>query len=269
MAARCPSSDRWFRPGRCRRGRGCRRSSRRRERRTRAAGPTVAWRAAGARCAGRCHDVAGCGPAGVSRREHDVAQRSSPGEGEPPFERAGANDGEVGNHHLTLRCPMRCRCIRGRGGVAPRQRVPGSVGRGSYVPYPGAFRARHCFRGAARRPENTSRRSTSRALPPARTRAEHDPGTRRRRRVPGGACPGWSADAAISARGSVVARSRPTRAADATVLAARSTVVAGANARFYPAPQGLLIAMERAGSSVVAEARLDCGRCLRSQRICA
>lgn len=62
--ARCPSSDRWFRPGRCRRGRGCRRSSRRSGRRTRAAGPTVAWRAAGARCVGRCDDRAGCRPAG-------------------------------------------------------------------------------------------------------------------------------------------------------------------------------------------------------------
>src|SRR4051794_604028 len=61
-------------------------------------------------------------------------------------ERAGANDGEAGKYRPTLRCPMRCRSIRGGGGVAPPEGVPGSeADRGAYVPYPGSCRARHCY----------------------------------------------------------------------------------------------------------------------------
>jgi hypothetical protein len=100
-------------------------------------------------------------------------QRSSSGEA-GRRERAGANDGEAGKYRPTLRCPRRCRSIRGGGGVAPPEGVPGSeADRGAYVPYPGPCRARHCLHGDARRPGDTSRRSPSRGLPPAWTRAEH------------------------------------------------------------------------------------------------
>jgi hypothetical protein len=72
-------------------------------------------------------------------------QRSSSGEA-GRRERGGANDGEAGKYRPTLRCPRRCRSIRGGGGVAPPEGVPGSeADRGAYVPYPGPCRARHCY----------------------------------------------------------------------------------------------------------------------------
>jgi hypothetical protein len=71
-------------------------------------------------------------------------QRSSSGE-RGRRERAGANAGVVENHHPTFRCSMRCRSIRGSGGVAPHG-VPGSerIGEPTFHALVQS-RARHCY----------------------------------------------------------------------------------------------------------------------------
>jgi hypothetical protein len=98
-------------------------------------------------------------------------QRSSSGE-RGRRERAGANAGVVENHHPTFRCSMRCRSIRGSGGVAPHG-VPGSeADRGAYVPCPGPKPGPALLHGDAGRPGDTSRRRLAAVDgPPGRERS--------------------------------------------------------------------------------------------------